>query len=302
MQLEPSSGPEFPELTPGEDAENEGKLEHFGGGEAAPLDGSSAPAPQTLEAEAAQQSAPPPPPAESFSSLRRRIDKLFAQKKAAEEGSAAERARADALEARLHELENQLHAQRQAPPPYGYAQPAPAPAPAGGGFDPYGAPPPPPPPPPAFDPRLIAGIVSQAVAPFAQRMQAWEEREALVNAHEASWEEVASEFPEIEQPNSELRRLAEQLLRRDPEMARSTNGPYRATLIARGLLADRHPDRSQVKRMAGTAGSAGPGDGRTLDSLKTEYRQMLNKGVTTFDGYRRLKALKARIRDAEGRG
>lgn len=300
MNLEPSNSAEFPELKPGEDRENEGKLERFGGGEAAPLDGSTAPAPRTLDEEQGQQPAPAPQPQDSFQSLRRRVDKLFAQKKAAEEGSAAERARADALEARLRELESQLATPRQAPT-YGWPQPAPAPV-TDGGFNPYGAPPPPPPTAPAFDPRLIAGIVNQAVTPLVQRVQMWEDREAIANQHEQSWEEAAGEFPEIEQPNSELRRLAEQLLRRDPEMARSANGPFRATLMARGLLADRQPDRAQAKRMVGTASAAGPGDGKTLDMLKTEYRQLLDKGVTTFQGYRRLKELRAQMREAEGRG
>lgn len=257
-----------------------------GSGETAPADTSTV-TPMAGDLDDAPVAAAAPP-TRGFQDMQRRIGRLFAQKRGAEEAAEVERQRAEALEARLRELEARAAASQYAPP-----RPAPAPA---EGFNPYAQPIPSPQPAP-FDPRLFSGALQQALAPIVDRLNAREQIEALAGAHDNSWDAATEEFPEIAQGGSALRRTAEHLLRQDPELARSPNGPYRAVLLARGLLADapRAAAAVQVRRNAGTATTAGPGDGRTLAQLQTEYAKLLKDGIFDARGWTRAQHLRQEI-------
>lgn len=266
-------------------------METFGEGEEAPLDASTAP-PVAEDLEEPPAPAPSPPP-RGVVDMQRRINKLFAQKRAAEEGRAAEQERVRALEARLVELEER--ATRPVPP---YYTPPSAPPDPVTGFNPYGqfSAPPHPLPPPTLDPRQLAVIFSQAISPLVERLNARDALDALAGAHEQSWAVAAEEFPELSTANSTLRRTAETLLRQDPELSRSANGPYRAVLTARGLLADTPTAPSpQLKARASTVVAAGPTEGRTLAQLKSEYAKLMAASVQDFRQYARAKQLREQI-------
>lgn len=216
-------------------------------------------------------------PRPGIEAMRRRISKLFAQKRAAEENAAAERAYREALEYRLRELEARI---ASAPPPSNPGNPFEAPVPSA-----------------TLDSRALHSVVQQALKPIVERLQAREQLDELAYAHERSWEAAADEFPEVAR-KGRLRQTAQSLLAQDPELARSPNGPYRAVLMARGLLAD-VPDDSAAKRAAGTAVPAAPGERPAAAQLRAQYKALLKKGIFTADDWAQAQQLRRAIAAAK---
>jgi len=217
-------------------------------------------APTNADAEVEHEAAAAQPQPDR-SAIQRRIDKLYAQKKAAEEAAEAERQKVRELEAKLAEL--------QAPRSTSFWQ---APAPQ----------------------EDLKKALQEVLAPVVERLDRHERTLTLAAQHEQSWAAAESEFPEITQPNSELRALAEDIISRDPELQASTNGPYKAVLLARGLLADA---RLTVARKRAAEIPAASGEGQTTDrsKLQKELNQILKRGIQSFADYQQARELRRRL-------
>lgn len=266
---------ELPPFNPSAAPDSSGHAEAPAAGPAAP------------EAAPPAQGAPQPSrPDKGFEAMQRRIKRLFAQKRAAEEEITAERQRREQLEARLRELESRIAYQPPppaypAPDPYGFAAPAAradAERPAAN---------------PGPDFGVLQAAIQRAVQPLVERLNQREQLDALAFAHEQSWEAAEEEFPEVAQ-NGALRKTAQRILSQDAELARSPNGPYRAVLIARGLLADAAAPEA-AKRAAGTVIGAAQGEGASRFKLEAEYRELLKKGIFNATEWARARQLKQQL-------
>ena len=71
------------------------------------------------------------------------------------------------------------------------------------------------------------------------------------------------EFPELQDPNSKLYQLTDQILTSDRELQLHAHGPYKAALMARGILGDNSPDVTEQQRAAASVphstGAVSPG-------------------------------------------
>lgn len=313
--LEPNTAEEFEDLPSGGlDGESPERVT-FTSGPSVPTHEGSGGAPETLEQEAAA-SAPQPQPEHQprGDRVQKRINRLYGQMKANEEKADAWRVKAEESERRLAAMEQRLQAfesrgayQTPQPPAFQPSQPTAGQwrpdqgfNPFGGGADPNGAPATPHQP-SAFDPRVIGEYVQQALNPIVQRMNANEERDRILNAHDDSWDAAAEDFPEIRAEGSNVRELAQQILRRDQALLMDPNGPYKAVALARGMVdraAGVEAATEQAKRQMGSfAGAAGGGTGPTVQQLQSEYDKLMSSGMNDFGAYRRAKQLKQRIAD-----
>lgn len=91
----------------------------------------------------------------------------------------------------------------------------------------------------------IAAAVQRALQPLTQKLEKFEQREAesakttaLRKEHETSFREAVEEFPELAKNDSALAQAATRLFLGDTNLQADPNGPYKAALMARGILAE----------------------------------------------------------------
>lgn len=207
----------------------------------------------------------PPPRSKGFEAMQRRIEKLFAQKRAAEEAVESERARNRELEERLARLE----AERAVPAPET----------------------------PSRELGDLRGFVREAMEPFVRRLEERERIEALADAHEASWLAAEEEWPELAVETSDLSQLSKTILFRDEELLRSPNGPYKAVAIAAGMLAASGEKRSP-QTLVGPAETESTG---RLPALRKELKRLMERGLSGYEDYAEAKRLRAEIARLESR-
>lgn len=136
----------------------------------------------------------------------------------------------------------------------------------------------------------VADLLTRELAPVRDFIQQEhkrrtdeQQRAEIYSAQQQSYEAAVSEFPELSQRGSALYRYTDEILKRDPELQRHRDGPYRAALMARGLLAEEaQTDRRQqdVQRAAATINhDSGVGSAEnTLDrDFQTEYAKALKQ-------------------------
>jgi hypothetical protein len=201
-----------------------------------------------------------------------RINKLYGQKREAEEYNAR-------LEAQLAEMNRRMEAltARSAPPAsapytnqYGSSQHS------GFGAPPDGAP-------PAGD--FVSRAEMQAILDRERSLvsQAFE----LTRAHDVARAEALTEFPDVF-GNPELRAAADQILASDPFLRQDPKGPYKAALMARGFSVSESRESAaalaaaDVRKAAisGVGPSVAEGNGPPADRAQ-RYRQAMAYAAQT---------------------
>jgi len=153
--------------------------------------------------------------------------------------------------------------------------------------------------------REVRRELQQALSPIVERFQANERREAIQEAHRASWSQAQEDWPELLAPASQLRSHAERFLQSFPALRNSADGPYLATWIARGYLAEAGSPATLQKKVASATAPGGVigGQERDLASLQKEYDALKNepKGVKSPADMLRMRQLRDQIRDLRSR-
>lgn len=251
------------------------------------------------QALAAQQNQGVPPSSDDrggIAQMKKRIDKLVWQKRTAEEETASVMERLQVLENKNAELMAQL----------AQGRPEPGPAPnlptqlSYPGF-------PQPQPQQQMSPAAQAGVpqdqVLQALQNLNERMNRREQMEALEIQQERSWNDTVAEFPELKDPQSQLRTVAADLFQRDPQLRMDPNGPYRATVMARGIITDvpRQEARLEASRQAASTpqGTAFGAAGTTRAQVEKQYNEVLDRmsrGIgNSLENWKEASALRRQL-------
>ena len=204
---------------------------------------------------------------DAFEAMQRRIAKLFAQKKAAEEAAQAERDRVKELEERLAKLELSRTAPTVDEKPGGD----------------------------------IRAAIQEAIQPLVRRIEELDRTEALSRAHEQSWLDAEEEWPELGAPGSPLAELAQEILFNDPELLNSMNGPYRAVAMAKGILASQARGEAEKQGARSVVGASPGGASGQLRDIQRQYSELLKRGVNTYEEYALAKELRAKIQALSGK-
>lgn len=231
--------------------------------------------------------APPVYPTDS-ERVQTRINKLYAQRRNAEELAEQQARRIEDLERRLNGF---AVAQPSQVPGHQYEVYNPGAVNAGSQSE------------QALTPDLIARVIDQ-------RMQVYEQRQANIdavrNAQNASRAEAEGDFPDVFQsPN--VRAVFDQILRSDPSLAQDPQGPYKAAAMARGFQdplsaagQSASPD-ARKQAIAGVGPSVAEGSQNSGD-LRTQYHQALALARQTGrdSDYVRAYQLQHQLTQAQG--
>lgn len=222
------------------------------------------------ETPAGQQPAEPNP-------VERRINALYGQMKQEQERAAAAETTAAELRAQLAELHEEVtllkaHRQTQPTTPTSQYQPPPVVSSSSG----------------SSPDELVERAVKRVVGPFVEEFQQREKASVLRETQRQFLSKAAEEFPELNQPGSELRRRADQIWMQDPALKQLPHGPYLAVLAARGALGETRPPTLEQKLAAAQIG-AGAGIGGVQNPKAPEIAKM--------DA--RIAELKQQLRDGQ---
>jgi hypothetical protein len=106
------------------------------------------------------------------------------------------------------------------------------------------------------------------------------------------------EFPELSDPNTDLYRVTDELLRQKPSLRNSPDGPYEAAMMARGILAEEVRaglNTDQMRRAATTVNQPAPSGGQPATHNYKESLDRLQFNSHDFDAWR--NARKAQLKD-----
>jgi hypothetical protein len=152
--------------------------------------------------------------------VEKRINALFAQKRAAEERAELADARSDELQAELLQLREKVGLLEQATSQSGhYNQPATTPQP---GQDVV---------------QVIDEKFKQLEERWSRAAQQQQAQQQLHSAQMQSFDRAKLEFPELSDVNSDFHQTANRLFSSNPALRASPDGPAQAALMAAGLLA-----------------------------------------------------------------
>jgi hypothetical protein len=134
---------------------------------------------------------------------------------------------------------------------------------------------------PAFNQQL------QPVLDYIQQAQERDRQQAEIakiqTAQRDSLNTAYAEFPELRDPRTRLYQIADQIMREDPHLARSPNGPYQAALMANGALAGEARDglhADEVRQAAATVDrQSGAGNSGTPAVQGADYQAHVGKLV-----------------------
>jgi hypothetical protein len=210
------------------------------------------------------------PQPEKDNPIERRIGQLVAQRKEAEERAASLNASTAELQAQVLRLSEELAT-------FKATQSAPAAQPLAGpvsGVD-------------------VAKVIDDRFAAWdkraTEREQAQQGVVALHRAQVQSAAQATAEFPELADPNSALRAVADRVFGAMPELRRSPTGPYQAIVMARGLLADQQaPEQPNPRKITASTGPMGATGVPALDksAVKKETEALLAKHKEATDALR----------------
>lgn len=95
------------------------------------------------------------------------------------------------------------------------------------------------------DEAKIAAAVQRALQPVLTKLESYEKREAdtaktqqLRQEQQSSYRVAVEEFPELAKTDTQISQAANRLYLEDPGLQADPNGPYKAALMARGILAE----------------------------------------------------------------
>lgn len=207
----------------------------------------------------------PPIQPQDAPSVQKRINKLYGQKKAAEEVALANAERARIAEERLAQFQQFQPPQALQPPAYqNYPQPV----------NPYA-----PQPETPADQTVSRAELQAALNAHGQFIT---NQMRLTNSHLISRREAESDFPDVFS-NSELREAADQIWAADPYLQSDPQGPYKAAALARGLRASEIAASGSVPTAALKAQLAGIGpsvpDGSGAPSQASDRAARYNDAI-----------------------
>jgi hypothetical protein len=215
-----------------------------------------------------------------IAAMEKRINRLYGQWKTAEEGKSAMEERYAALEQKYEALEARF-SQAARPPVAGTPALPPQSQVGYPGFQGYGQPPNAAPVPPAAPPAGPNNEVMSAIQALNERLDRRDQMEALGAQQEQAYAAAVAEFPELKDQNSALAHAARQVFQRDPNFRLDPQGPYRAVIMARGLMADRVANEAGLetaRRAAATPQATAVGtEGTTLAQIKSKYDAVLER-------------------------
>lgn len=234
------------------------------------------PEPAATEPAQPTQPAQQTEPQKSPTAAERRISQLFAQKREAEERASAAESRIDALRSELLQLQDQVASFKGG----GQGQDT---FPTGTEAQQYSGTP------------DVEAVFDKKLKEFEARItQGQRQRELELQTRQAQqhfFNIARQEFPEIADVNSQLHKLADKLfmeqsptgeaLRRDPQ------GPYRAVLMARGILSDSAAPAPTPEQKAAAAGGPATGPAGDVGGKKTEIAQLSEQIEALQDRQRR---------------
>jgi len=165
---------------------------------------------------------------ENKNKIEQRINRLYGEKKEAEELATNLQAKNEELRAQMLDLQEQVKEIKSTP-----AQPQEPPA---GETLNAGV----------FDEAKIEKIVEQSVGKVLSTNQAIvQENERLRQAQVSSWNDAKKDVPGLSDENSDIYKTAQNIWENDPEFKKSPNGPYKAAMMAQGIIAgDGRPNTS----------------------------------------------------------
>jgi hypothetical protein len=154
--------------------------------------------------------------------------------------------------------------------------------------------------------RIVEGSVQRALAPVVQSQQGSSRAAATRVAHERSFAEAAAEYPDLRDPDTDLRKTFNELYdNSDEDFVMRPDAPYRLALEARALLADERRSEQRTARRKVAAGVHVPtptatdtevsvGETRVVKEGVDAAKQRMRLGQATFDDYKiiRLAGLK----------
>jgi len=176
-----------------------------------------------------EQVTPEPGQEQQGNKIEARINKLYGEKMEAVENAQAFKVENDELRTQMTQLQEQV-AELQTP--------AVTPTPQAGNDGNAGA----------LDEAKLHAIIEESVGKVLSNNQATaKKQQALRQAQETSWGSAVAEMGVLKDQQSDLYRTAQNIWARDPELKASPNGPYKAAVMARGIVGfDASPDVNGV--------------------------------------------------------
>jgi hypothetical protein len=148
---------------------------------------------------------------------------------------------------------------------------------------------------------IVQGELARALKPIIDSTRANSEKEARVRKHQASFAETAQDYPELADPNSEIRVIFDQIYDGRPDLQRLDDAPAVIAPMARGILADqKRSEQAQAgkKRAASihvpqpAAVEAEPGQAKLSASAAEALdlaKKRIRDNVADFNDYKLIR-------------
>jgi hypothetical protein len=154
--------------------------------------------------------------------------------------------------------------------------------------------------------ELVKNIVQDTVGSIlSQRDEQVRQRQEIQSAHQKAWRSAVEEMPALADKNSELYQAAQAVWEKDQELRNSPAGPYKAAVMARGFLGS--DSVSKEKLQSATMQSAvnqrldNGSSAKEIEEIDTELADLKNRMASgeiiqrVWPRYRELRAKKAEL-------
>lgn len=98
---------------------------------------------------------------------------------------------------------------------------------------------------------LVSAAIKEAIAPISEEMAQYKkDREAskVTDAQRQSYSIAAQQYPDLQDPNSELSKIADKLFQSRPDLAILPDAPMVISSMAKGILADTRTVNKEVEQ------------------------------------------------------
>jgi len=161
--------------------------------------------------------------------IETRINKLYGEKMAAQESANSFKVENDELRTQMLDLQEQVKGLQ-------ITEPDATPKPTVGEHVAEG-----------FDVAKLQGMIETSVGNVLSKgKEQAQKQEELRQAHVNSWGSATEEMAELKDKQSDLYKTAQNIWERDPELKQSRNGPYKAAMMARGIVGGTSKSGSEI--------------------------------------------------------
>lgn len=122
--------------------------------------------------------------------------------------------------------------------------------------------------------------VNDTLENFMREQSQAQQQQQFIAGVEQSWQNVRREFPEMNDPSSELYQAADQIYAEDPALKQDPNGVYKAAEIAYSRRV-RGAERPTAPQLEGSRPSVAPSAEPSLIERKNEVIQKMRQGDLT---------------------